>query len=230
MERAQGSSPGVRCAPFHPRRLESGANRQGQRALGGSACRAHGAGCFASRLVSCCGSGSPRGQGSPWSLPSRGGWWVSGRARCQPVTIALDGAAWGRCAQRTSVAPVGPRAWLQPGVLGLFVLKWRENPCFLSDGGCVFQNGHAFFSRSALCSAEGESAGWPALFSPTLTPSPWSLTFLKLTRSKGSTFISVITNHRGAVISPCPRQTSLINVSTLTFNQLSLRFPCSPAL
>lgn len=32
-------------------------------------------------------------------------------------------------------------------------------------------------------------------------PSPWSLTFFKSTRSTGRTFISVITNHRGAVIS-----------------------------
>ena len=43
-------------------------NRQGQPALGRSVCCAHCTGCFVSRLVSCCSSGSPKGPRQPVEL------------------------------------------------------------------------------------------------------------------------------------------------------------------
>ena len=112
-------------------------NRQGQPALGRSVCCAHCTGCFVSRLVSCCSSGSPKGPRQPVELSEPRELMSFWSGSCQPFITALDRDVWGRCAQCTSVTPVGPRAWLRPGALGLLVLKWRENPCFLSDGDCV---------------------------------------------------------------------------------------------
>ena len=177
MERAQSSSPGVTCMPFHPRCLESKQWTDEASVPLGGACAVYTAKAALCRgLLAAAAQGLQRGQDSACSLLSHGSWWVSGLPPCQPFTVALDRAVWGPCAECTSPPPVGPRAWVWPGVLGLLALKWRE------DGGCIFQNGHAFFSYSAFCSAKGESTGWPELSSPTLTPSPWSLTFFKSTR------------------------------------------------
>lgn len=172
------------------------------------------AGHFVSQLVSCRSNSVSKG-----AEAAREVFWAMGADEFLSFPTGsvstLQYRTWQSCLGTMCRVNVSHTCWTRAGwllgTLAFLVLRWRESPCL--------QMAAPSSSHLAIHSVEAESAGW----SEPLLPTPYSLPF---TSQGGPREVPLslrwqVTWEQELIL--CLWQTSLINLSALTLNQLHLR-------